>query len=256
MSYSFPGTTYEGTEKYGFYGLKADMGQTASRPKKQPEASPQPPQEEEEEGWGLFNHGQAIPAPERTDSQRAHEENLPPSEFVPDNTTDASGEDQIQQPFGSQVEGTDHENENQIDPIASYASGLAHDEQDKKSDGLEHEPDRPDEASVHGEASNSPPDDSSEETRNENSQTSEPHNMASQEVGDPEADQTKEDHKMSKSPDRQVAGHFANSTPYTWFDMVIDLDDPKPLGPAGYFPGPITLPDLPPLGPRTSIRVF
>ncbi|OQV04563.1 hypothetical protein CLAIMM_09423 [Cladophialophora immunda] len=242
MSYTSIDTSHERTEKYYNYGLEAGMGQSASRPKKQPEAPPQ-----EEEGWGLFHHGPAISGPEQ---------NSPPGDRTPENTEHAPGEDEIQHGSTSQAEDATQEDENQIEPTASHVSDSAQHEQDKKSDSLGEEPDRSAETTAHGNNTGA-------ETGNV--QTSESTNATERENGDQGADLAKDGPRVPDRPHKPavpvnarqpVPSHPADGTPYSWFDMIIDLDDPEPLGPTGYFPGPSTMPDLPPLGPRTSIQVL
>ncbi|KIY02026.1 uncharacterized protein Z520_02164 [Fonsecaea multimorphosa CBS 102226] len=242
MSYSSAGTSHERTEKHYNYGIEVEMGQSTSRPKQRPAAPRQ-----EEEGWGLFHHGQDISAPEGSDSQQAHEENLAPSNATPETTEDAPAGDEIPQSSASEAEDTDHEDEDQMDPTTSHESPSAQDEQDNRSDNPDEEPGRYPETSTPGQGSDFPPDVSGEETGK--AQISEPPKVTERETGSPGADCTQGDPRVPENPHEPVASHSADRTPYTWFDMVIDLDDPKPLGPAGYFPGPLTMPEPPPLGP-------
>ncbi|KAH0847287.1 hypothetical protein FOPE_00422 [Fonsecaea pedrosoi] len=261
MFYSSTDTSQEEVEDTRSNGLNARMGQSASRPKKQP-AAPAP--EEEQEGWGLFHSGQATSVPEGTDSQQMHEENLPSADTASRNTEDISGEDETQQDPAARGDGAStHEDEHQKQSPASHVTDPAHDEQDDRSDGRDDEPNRPVEMSANGQNPDPDPISSGEETAD--TQTPEPHeNMAERETSNQGKDQTKEP-KITESVPKptlqaNVGAHTATNSadraPYTWFDMVIDLDDPKPLGPAGYFCGPSTMPELPPLGPKTSIHVL
>ncbi|EXJ68549.1 uncharacterized protein A1O5_08342 [Cladophialophora psammophila CBS 110553] len=257
-------SSYERTEqrRQYYHGLGAGMGQSTSRPKRQ--------QPEEEGGWGLFHHGSdTISAPKGTgpQQQQGHDKNLAPRDSVPQNTDDddAPGNDVTPHSPLSQVESTALEDEHDIDPSASHVSDSARGEQSERSKGADEEADRDIvETSPQRETPDPQPDSSGEETGKV--ETSEPRDETEQEdTEDHGTGHTQEDPKAPDSPpkpglqahNRAPAAHCPpKRTPFTWFDMIIDLDHPEPLGPAGYFPGSSTMPDLPPLGPRTSVHVL
>ncbi|KIW90125.1 uncharacterized protein Z519_09556 [Cladophialophora bantiana CBS 173.52] len=253
--------SYDRTEQRHqyYHGLGAGMGQSTSRPKKQ--------QPEEEEGWGLFHHSSdTISAPKGAGPQQLQQghENLAPSDSVRQNTDDdAPGAGETQHSLLAQVESTALEDEHDIDPSASPVSDSVWGEQSDRSERADEEADCENaETSPQSEIPDPQPDSARKE--NGNVETSEPRDEIEQEdTDDYGTDHTQEDPiALDTKPSLQAndrgpgVHHPSRRTPYTWFDMIIDLDHPEPLGPAGYFPGPSTMPDLPPLGPRTSVQVL